>query len=748
MTYRYLLRTALAVALALSALAPAAHAQLVDNKGTDFVLAFLPNQDGSTSPNVELHLTADAPTSVTVQYPVNAPTFDVTVAVNPGAITVVSLPTAAAQAWAGTAGTVFNNGVRAFAPEEFVAYMINRQQATSDAALALPVDALNTEYISQNYTPRFSPSEFVVVAAFDDTEVTITPAAALRGVPRPADVPFTITLDRGEGFAALSQITNGGGGDLTGSLIEADKPVAVTNGDGCPQIPPGTTFCDHIFEVAQPTVSWGLSALVSPLANRTRGSVYRVLASEDDTTVEQDGVVVDVLDKGEFYDTGVITGAHEFSADKPIFVTQFMTGDGFFGSTGGDPAQGNLVPTDQYLPAYTFATVGDNQFDSHFANIIALDADAAGGLLLLDGAPVPATAFTPIGATGYSWARLSLPEGTHTTTSPNPHGLVISGYTNVDSYMYPGGARFQLINAGNDDTPPECSGSVAASVFNGTATDTPAADPDNRGIFFVVLEAGSTNLVLDVDPFTPGDPSVTYTVSLDDPTMDGDGSVLVTDGAGNTCSSPVALQGAGGTTDQTPPVCGPLAFDMSGNGSVFSTVSDPESGIASVEFTHLRNLGGFVDGAGPFAVGDTYVVPGTPMDIELRGTRIDPTVRRAGLLAIVTNGDGLTSTCDPVVAELSASSDATALLAPAPNPMRGTSRLAFALAESGPVRLAVYDAVGREVARLVDETMSQGTYSVTWDATDPVGRMLSSGVYVVRLVAGPTVHTQTITVVR
>jgi hypothetical protein len=39
-----------------------------------------------------------------------------------------------------------------------------------------------------------------------------------------------------------------------------------------------------------------------------------------------------------------IAGNHEFSADKPIFVTQYMTGQSSPGATLGDPAMGNMIP--------------------------------------------------------------------------------------------------------------------------------------------------------------------------------------------------------------------------------------------------------------------------------------------------------------------------------------------------------------------------------------------------------------------
>lgn len=48
-----------------------AHAAFLDNKGTDFIITFLPNPL-STSQAVELHLTSDVSTDVTVEYPVNS----------------------------------------------------------------------------------------------------------------------------------------------------------------------------------------------------------------------------------------------------------------------------------------------------------------------------------------------------------------------------------------------------------------------------------------------------------------------------------------------------------------------------------------------------------------------------------------------------------------------------------------------------------------------------------------------------
>ncbi len=71
-----------------------------------------------------------------------------------------------------------------------------------------------------------------------------------------------------------------------------------------------------------------------------------------------------------------------------------------------------------------------------------------------------------------------------------------------------------------------------------------------------------------------------------------------------------------------------------------------------------------------------------------------------------------------------------------PNPFNPATVVPFELAGAGPVRLAVYDVTGRQVAVLVDATMNAGRHTVAWDASG-----LPSGVYIVRLTAGGKVMT-------
>lgn len=71
-----------------------------------------------------------------------------------------------------------------------------------------------------------------------------------------------------------------------------------------------------------------------------------------------------------------------------------------------------------------------------------------------------------------------------------------------------------------------------------------------------------------------------------------------------------------------------------------------------------------------------------------------------------------------------------------PNPFNPSTEIRFELPESGPVELTVYDARGREVQSLLNETLSAGPHSVTFEAGD-----LPSGVYLYRLWYGGQVAT-------
>jgi glucose/arabinose dehydrogenase len=78
-----------------------------------------------------------------------------------------------------------------------------------------------------------------------------------------------------------------------------------------------------------------------------------------------------------------------------------------------------------------------------------------------------------------------------------------------------------------------------------------------------------------------------------------------------------------------------------------------------------------------------------------------------------------------------------------PNPFNPTTTIRYQIPVTAGVRISVFDLLGREVALLVDETKTQGTHEVRFDAGP-----LSSGVYLIRMHAGTFLQTRKTILVR
>ncbi len=97
------------------------------------------------------------------------------------------------------------------------------------------------------------------------------------------------------------------------------------------------------------------------------------------------------------------------------------------------------------------------------------------------------------------------------------------------------------------------------------------------------------------------------------------------------------------------------------------------------------------------------------------------------------------------VAEASSSAvpEVFGLAAAYPNPFRASTTFALDVPEAALVSVAVYDALGRRVAMLLDEEVEAGTHRVSFDASS-----LPSGVYLVRATGAGATAMQRITLVR
>lgn len=71
-----------------------------------------------------------------------------------------------------------------------------------------------------------------------------------------------------------------------------------------------------------------------------------------------------------------------------------------------------------------------------------------------------------------------------------------------------------------------------------------------------------------------------------------------------------------------------------------------------------------------------------------------------------------------------------------PNPFNPETVIEFQLPEESHVTLTIYNVLGQEIRRLVDDRKSGGYYKVIWDGTNEFGKDVSTGIYFFRLQAG------------
>ncbi|NNE70951.1 MAG: T9SS type A sorting domain-containing protein, partial [Rhodothermales bacterium] len=97
----------------------------------------------------------------------------------------------------------------------------------------------------------------------------------------------------------------------------------------------------------------------------------------------------------------------------------------------------------------------------------------------------------------------------------------------------------------------------------------------------------------------------------------------------------------------------------------------------------------------------------------------------AGLVTLDGGAASTSTASEPETAELP---DNYTLEQNYPNPFNPVTTIGFALPETGNVRLAVYDVLGRQVALLASGTLEAGSHEVHFEATN-----LPSGTYLYRL---------------
>ncbi|MEO1034861.1 MAG: Ig-like domain-containing protein [Pseudomonadota bacterium] len=334
----------------------------------------------------------------------------------------------------------------------------NWANTTTDAWLAIPTPALGTNYQIGGYEAvgRGAEIQYTVVAVEPgETTVTVVPESG-RVVREDAgqDAPTIISLSvAGEADRRTSLYHSG-------VQISADKPIVVYAGSNCAVIPAETTACDHLVEQITPEVGLASEYIAAPLETRVNGSFYRIIATDDATTVTVNGALLDQIDNGERIDR-FLTGPVHIVADKPVLALQYAPSNTYDNAVRPDGPSGNLAdpfmlqlaPADAYLSDYTFTVIDGDVYPpserppefplaivNHYINVTIRAQDA--GSLVLNGQPVDTSAFVPVGSTGFLAGSLELSPGTYRVAANGLFGLVSYGFGPEESYGYYTGLAF------------------------------------------------------------------------------------------------------------------------------------------------------------------------------------------------------------------------------------------------------------------------------------------------------------------
>lgn len=401
-----------------------------DSSGTKFWVAF-PSNIYNTTAQKFLYITSQTNASGNVY--MSNPMYNINFSISPGAVTIVALPFNCEM----TLNNYFDyKGIRITSNNKITVYGISKDDTITDAFLALPVDGLGTDYIIQgyknnNYTNINFPqggSQFAIVGTEDNTIVTfILPVDTLT---YNAGVPYSFTLNEGQVFRLRNDDLSA---DLSGTIINSNKRIAVFGSHHCANIPSNTLWCDYLIEQLQPTTTWGKEFVLCPLYDRNNGDTYRFTSVENNTNIYLDGSLLITLNANQFYEV-IIDGPGYITSNNRIMITQYANSTDYDSKTG-DPCMILIPPIEQYLKSYTvFSPAG---FANNYINIIA-PSEAAGNITI-DGYTISAASFTNVWTSGYSFVRLSVLPGLHNIISDYNIAVIVYGFDFRESYGYPGG---------------------------------------------------------------------------------------------------------------------------------------------------------------------------------------------------------------------------------------------------------------------------------------------------------------------
>uniref|UniRef100_H9GN55 VWFD domain-containing protein n=1 Tax=Anolis carolinensis TaxID=28377 RepID=H9GN55_ANOCA len=372
---------------------------LCNNLGTDYITSYMENYGSSGT--FELQIRGHhALTTVSVNVPCNScpdkTKFRKKITVNNDEMVKVVLPSFVEI----KGSKLFSDIVMITADKEISVVSKNSKPLSTDIAQLYPVESLGRNYyvVTPSLGPKNAFPEFSVFSVKGPNVVTIDLKAQVifNGKTYAAGKKLIVTLKAFEGIQLQ------GTGDLSGTEIDSQEPVAVLSGHICSW---KYTKCNHVFEQLQPVPSWGKTFMVPPLPGQTKSDILYVSASQDTVVNYQIGAnkKAAILVGGQVVQILVLPQNPVYlSASSPVQLYYFATG-AKFQNTIYDTLLMEIPAVDRYSREYTVnGQVGFQNFVFLVAKTTVVND------FTVNGKPLVKLQWSAIPGTEYSWGRFDL----------------------------------------------------------------------------------------------------------------------------------------------------------------------------------------------------------------------------------------------------------------------------------------------------------------------------------------------------
>lgn len=396
-------------------------------------------------------------------------------------------------------------------------YGKNSIKTSSDMFAAIPVTNWGNEYMVVSYPndsykdypepetawgnmPRCS--EFLVVAAYDNTIVKFTPTVKTWS-GKSANVEQSVTLNKGQAYLVQS-LNLPTGGDLSGTVVTSDKPIGLFSGHVRTAIMQGFGYPldskDHLCEMLMPVSAWGKNFATGPfvIQAQTEGNLFRLFTKTPNTVVTirtTSGQIYDIFmeNAGTPYEIDYIHEPAIWNASDPIQIAQYMRhNQSPVDNEAYDPSLVMIPPIEQYVQKISFLSpanppLNPQQYVAHYANLIveekALSTLRADGRLVTEYTNIENS---PIAGTKYYYARVPLNAGSHTFVADSgSFSGILWGHGKADSYAVVLGSSLTDPNT-KDTIPPVIVIDTTCGNINGYVYEKPQGDDVGIDYCYVV----------------------------------------------------------------------------------------------------------------------------------------------------------------------------------------------------------------------------------------------------------------------